>query len=54
MRPDVLEKVVAGITVGRMGRPGEIARAVAFLCDDAAGYVTGALLAVNGGLYMGA
>jgi acetoacetyl-CoA reductase len=54
MRPDVLQKIVAGIPVGRMARPEEIARAVAFLCEDAAGYVTGTLLAVNGGLYMGA
>ena len=52
IRPDVLDKLVAGIPAGRMGTPADIARAVAFLCADEAGYVTGANLAVNGGLYM--
>lgn len=36
----------------RMGRPDEIARAVQFLVDDAAGYITGSVIAVNGGLDM--
>jgi acetoacetyl-CoA reductase len=54
MRPDILEKIVASIPVGRRGQPADIARAVAFLCADDAGYITGALLAVNGGLYMSA
>ena len=52
IRPDILEKLIAGIPAGRMGQPAEIARAVAFLCADEAGYITGANLAVNGGLYM--
>ena len=54
MRPDVLEKIVSSIPVGRRGQPADIARAVAFLCAEDAGYVTGALLAVNGGLFMSA
>ena len=54
MRPDILEKIVASIPVGRRGQPADIARAVAFLCAEDAGYVTGALLAVNGGLFMSA
>ena len=54
IRPDVLEKLVAGIPVGRMGTPAEIARAVAFLCAEESAYITGANLAVNGGLFMSA
>jgi acetoacetyl-CoA reductase len=54
MRPDILEKIVASIPVGRRGQPADIARAAAFLCAEDAGYVTGALLAVNGGLFMSA
>jgi acetoacetyl-CoA reductase/3-oxoacyl-[acyl-carrier protein] reductase len=41
------------IPVGRRGNPDELARAVTFLLDDAAGYVTGAILTVDGGLSMG-
>jgi 3-oxoacyl-[acyl-carrier protein] reductase len=40
------------IPLGRMGLPEEVAHAVAFLVSEAAGYVTGATLPVNGGLYM--
>jgi acetoacetyl-CoA reductase len=54
IKPDVLQKIVASVPAGRMGKPAEIARAVAFLCADDAGYITGANLAVNGGLYMSA
>lgn len=52
MPPPVLEKIKASIPVGRMGLPDDIARAVVFLTDDAAGYITGANLPVNGGLFM--
>ena len=53
MPPPVLEKIIASIPAGRMGKPDDIARTVVFLSDDAAGYVTGANVPVNGGLYMG-
>ncbi|GEL18736.1 beta-ketoacyl-ACP reductase [Pseudonocardia asaccharolytica DSM 44247 = NBRC 16224] len=48
----VLEKLLAGVPVGRLGQASEIARAVQFLVDDDAGYITGSVLAVNGGLDM--
>ena len=49
---DVLEKIVDDIPVGRLGQPREVARAVQFLLDDDAGYITGSVLCVNGGLEM--
>jgi acetoacetyl-CoA reductase len=49
---NVLEKIVARIPVGRLGRADEIARAVAFLCSDDAGFVTGSTMSINGGQHM--
>jgi acetoacetyl-CoA reductase len=49
---DVLEKIVARIPVGRLGQATEIARGVAFLCSDEAGFVTGSTLSINGGQHM--
>jgi 3-oxoacyl-(acyl-carrier-protein) reductase len=49
---EALEAVLKTIPVGRLGEAREIARAVRFLVDDAAGYITGSVLAVNGGLDM--
>ena len=51
--PDVLEKkILPQIPVGRLGKPEEIARAVKFLVDDEAGFITGATLSINGGQYL--
>lgn len=52
MPEHVREKIVATIPAGRMGTPEDIARAVAFLAADEAGYITGANLPVNGGMFM--
>jgi len=49
---DIREQIIADIPVGRLGSPGDIARAVAFLTADDAGYITGANLPVNGGYFM--
>ena len=50
--PNVLEKIVAKIPVGRLGRADEIARGVLFLVADDAGFVTGSTLSINGGQHM--
>ena len=49
---NVLEKIVARIPVGRLGRAEEIARGVAFLCSENAGFVTGSTMSINGGQHM--
>lgn len=49
---NVLEKIVAKIPVGRLGRAEEIARGVQFLVADEAGFVTGSTLSINGGQHM--
>ncbi|MEZ5929718.1 MAG: acetoacetyl-CoA reductase [Parvularculaceae bacterium] len=51
---DVLKKIVAQIPVGRLGEPEDIARCVAFLADDNAGFITGSVLTANGGQYIAA
>jgi acetoacetyl-CoA reductase len=50
--PDVLEKIVAKIPVGRLGTVDDIARGVAFLTADDATFVTGSTLSINGGQHM--
>ncbi|MET4676413.1 acetoacetyl-CoA reductase [Luteibacter sp. PvP120] len=50
---DIRAKIVAQIPVGRLGRPEEIAHAVAFLTSEDSGWITGSNLAINGGHYMG-
>ena len=47
----VREGIVAQIPVGRLGEPDEIARCVAFLCSDDAGFVTGSTISANGGQF---
>lgn len=52
IKPEVMQSILAGIPVGRMGKPEEIARAVLFLAADEAGFITGETLSVNGGQHM--
>lgn len=50
--PDALKVVIAKIPVGRLGEAHEVARAVCFLADDTAGFITGETLSINGGQHM--
>jgi acetoacetyl-CoA reductase len=51
--PEIMANaILPQIPVGRLGRPEEIARAVVFLAADAAGFITGSTLSINGGQYM--
>jgi acetoacetyl-CoA reductase len=50
---DVRAKIAADIPTGRLGRPEEIAYAVAFLVDEEAAWITGSNLNINGGHHMG-
>jgi 3-oxoacyl-[acyl-carrier protein] reductase len=54
MPDDWRTRAEAAVPLGRFGTPEECAAVVAFLCTDLAGYVTGALVPVDGGLAMGA
>jgi 3-oxoacyl-[acyl-carrier protein] reductase len=49
---DVKQKILASVPLGRMGKPDDIANAVKFLASEDASYITGHVLAVNGGMYM--
>jgi len=53
VRPDVLEKIVAGIPVKRLGTPEEIGSIVSWISSDESGFATGADFSLNGGLHMG-
>jgi acetoacetyl-CoA reductase len=52
VKPEVMDMIVKGIPVGRLGQPEEIARAVVYLADDHAGFITGETLSINGGQFM--
>lgn len=53
VKPEVLEKIIATIPVGRLGTPEEIASIVAWLASDESAFATGADFSLNGGLHMG-
>jgi len=53
IRQDVLDKIIAGIPVKRLGTPADIASMVSWVASDESGFATGADFSVNGGLHMG-
>lgn len=52
MRPEILDQERANIPVDRLGKPEDIAHAAAFLASEHASFITGQVLAINGGQYM--
>jgi len=50
--PEVQQKMIAQIPLAKLGQPEDIANAVVFLASSEADYITGQVLAVNGGMYM--
>jgi 3-oxoacyl-[acyl-carrier protein] reductase len=49
---ELKQRMLDNIPLKRMGRPDDVAAAVRFLASEEAGYITGHVLDVNGGLYM--
>lgn len=52
LSPEMTAAIMAQIPLARLGRPGDVASAVAYLVSEEASYVTGQCLHVNGGMYM--
>ena len=52
IKEEIREKIIAQVPQGRLGTPEEIAAAVAYLASEDARYITGANIAINGGLHM--
>ena len=53
IRPEVLDKIIAGIPAKRLGKPEEIASIISWIASEEGGYATGADFSLNGGLHMG-
>jgi acetoacetyl-CoA reductase len=52
VRPDVLEQILKTVPAGRLATAEEVARCAVFLAADAASFITGVTLSINGGKYM--
>jgi 3-oxoacyl-[acyl-carrier protein] reductase len=53
LNDDQRAAILAAVPLRRFGRPEEVAAAIAFLASDEAGYITGAVVPIDGGLAMG-
>jgi NAD(P)-dependent dehydrogenase (short-subunit alcohol dehydrogenase family) len=49
---EILDKILAQIPLGRLGKPSEVAGAVAYLVSEEGSYITGQVIDINGGLYI--
>jgi NAD(P)-dependent dehydrogenase (short-subunit alcohol dehydrogenase family) len=49
---EIIEKILAQIPLGRLGKPSEVAGAVAYLVSEDGDYITGQVIDINGGLYI--
>ena len=52
LSPEIRERLMKNIPLGRLGEPEDIAKIVRFLVSDDSSYITGAVINVNGGMYM--
>lgn len=52
LKPEVKENILKSIPVGTIGKPEDVARAVVFFAGESGGYITGQVLAVDGGMTM--
>lgn len=50
--PEVMKSYVAGIPLGRVGTPSEVAEVICFLASEAAAYIAGETIEINGGMFM--
>ena len=46
------DQIVAGLPMGRIGQPSEVANAIYFLCSQSSSYMTGAEISINGGQHV--
>jgi acetoacetyl-CoA reductase len=53
LEEDILNQIVAGIPIGRLGKPEEVASVVEFLAAESSAFITGANIDINGGQYFG-
>ncbi|HEX7576389.1 MAG TPA: SDR family oxidoreductase, partial [Candidatus Methanoperedens sp.] len=49
---EILDKILTQVPIGRLGKPSEVAGAVAYLVSDDGDYITGQVIDINGGLYI--
>ena len=52
VQKEVMDKILAQIPLGRLGKPSEVAGAVAYLVSEDGNYITGQVIDINGGLYI--